>query len=41
MKYKRGMWVNHLLAKRRCTSETIDGFVERSVKLNCITVVRH
>jgi hypothetical protein len=41
---KRGMWVDHLLAKKRTrgshTSETIVRFVESSAELNCI-MVRH
>jgi len=41
---KRGMWVDHLLSKKRArgrhTSETIGRFVESSAELNCI-MVRH
>ena len=39
---KRGMWVDHLLAKKRTrgshTSETIIRFVESSAELNCVMV---
>ena len=45
MKYKRGMWVNHLLAKKRTggrqASKTISRFSESSAELNCIMAVRH
>ena len=44
MQRKRGMWVDHLLAKKRTrghhTSETIGRFVESSAELDCI-MVRH
>ena len=45
MKYKRRMWVDPLLAKKRTrgrhASKTIGRFAESSVELNCIMVIRH
>ena len=45
LKYKRGMWIDHLLAEKCArsghASETIGRFVESSAELNCVMAVRH